>query len=126
MCEGVFIIHNSHFWAQNNPHIHRHECQVCFSISVCAGVNGDIVVGPCLLPDGLTAQQYHDFLAAVLLGLLEVVPLGVRQKKMDANLEEMKAGQEHLKEEMLAEMETNQGRIDAMSDAHHERIRMDS
>jgi hypothetical protein len=31
----------------------------------------------CLLPDVLTAQQYHDFLEAILLGLLEVVPLAV-------------------------------------------------
>jgi hypothetical protein len=45
---------------------------------------------------------------------------------MDASLEEMKAGQEYLKEEMLAKMETNQGMIDAMLDVHHERIRMDS
>jgi hypothetical protein len=45
-----------------------------------AGVNGNIVLDPFLLFDGLAAQQYHDFLEAVLLGLLEVVPLGVRQR----------------------------------------------
>jgi hypothetical protein len=39
------------------------------------------------------------------------------KEKTDANLKEMKAGQEHLKEEMLAKL-----------DAHHERMmaRMDS
>jgi hypothetical protein len=30
--------------------------------------------------------------------------------KIDANLKEMKAGHEHLKEEMMAKMETNQER----------------
>jgi hypothetical protein len=123
---GVFIIHNSHFWAQNNPHIHQHECKGCFCISVLSGVNGSIVVGLCLLPDGLTAQQYHDFLEAVLLGLLRSCASGYEAEKMDANLEEMKAGQEHVKEDMLAKMETNQERRDAKLDARHKRIWMDS
>jgi hypothetical protein len=35
---------------------------------------------PCLLPDRLSAQQYHDFLETVILGLLEGVPLSVRQR----------------------------------------------
>jgi hypothetical protein len=36
-------------------------------------------VGPYLLPDRLTAQRYRDFLETVLPGLLEDVPLAVRQ-----------------------------------------------
>jgi hypothetical protein len=32
-------------------------------------------MGPYLLTDRLTAQLYHDFLEAALLGLLEDVPL---------------------------------------------------
>jgi hypothetical protein len=40
----------------------------------------DIVVSPCQLPDRLTAQRYCDFLNTVLLGLLEDVPLAVRQR----------------------------------------------
>jgi hypothetical protein len=53
--------------------------------------------------------------------------------KIDTNLKEMNAGQEHLKEEMrtsqellkeemLAKMETNQERMDAKIDAHHKRM----
>jgi hypothetical protein len=37
-------------------------------------------VGPCLLPDRPTAQRYNDFLRAVQPGLVEDVPLAVRQK----------------------------------------------
>jgi hypothetical protein len=53
------------------------------------------------------------------------------QAKTDASLKEMKefsAGQEHLKEEMLVKMETNQERMDPKLDAHHEWMiaRMDS
>jgi hypothetical protein len=54
--EGVFNVHNSHFWAWDNPHaIREHGCQVRFSVSIWANIVGDIVVGPYLLPDRLTA-----------------------------------------------------------------------
>jgi hypothetical protein len=39
----------------------------------------DIAVGPYLLPERLTAQRYRDILETVLPGLLEDVPLSVRQ-----------------------------------------------
>jgi hypothetical protein len=47
-----------------------------------------------------------------------------KQAKADANLREMRAGQELLKEEMLAKMETYQERMEV----HHERVmaKMDS
>jgi hypothetical protein len=57
--EGVFNVHNSHLWAQDNPHaIRERGYQVRFSVSVWAGIVGDI----------LTAQRYCDFLETVLLG----------------------------------------------------------
>jgi hypothetical protein len=77
--EGVFNVHNSHLWARDNPHaIRERGYQVRLSVSVWAGVDGDIVMGPYLLPDRLTAQRYRDFLETVLPGLLEDVPLAVR------------------------------------------------
>jgi hypothetical protein len=80
-CEGVFNVYNSHLWARDNPYVIRERgYQVCFSVSVWAGIVGDIVVGPYLLPDRLTAQRYRDFLETVLPGLLEVVSLAVRQR----------------------------------------------
>jgi hypothetical protein len=78
--EVVFNVLNSHLWARNNPHaIRERGYQVRFSVSVSAGIVGNIVVGPYLLPDRLTAQRYHDFLETVLPGLLEDVPLAVRK-----------------------------------------------
>jgi hypothetical protein len=69
--EGVFNVLNSHFWAQDNPHVIRERgYQVRFSVSVWAGIVRNIVVGPYLLPDRLTAQRYRDFLETVLPGLL--------------------------------------------------------
>jgi hypothetical protein len=44
------------------------------------------------------------------------------QEKMDANLMEIRAGQEHLKEEMLTKMETNRERMDAKIDTNQENI----
>jgi hypothetical protein len=63
MREVVFNIHNSHMWARDNPHANRERgYQVHFSVSVWAGTVGDIVVGPYLPPEKLTAQLYLDFL----------------------------------------------------------------
>jgi hypothetical protein len=53
MREGVFNVHNSHLWAWNNPHA---ICECGFSVNIWIGIVGDIVVGPYLLPDRLTAQ----------------------------------------------------------------------
>jgi hypothetical protein len=79
--EGVFNVHNSHLWKRDNPHaIRERGYQVRFSVSVWAGIVGVTVVGPYLLPDRLTAQRYHGFLETVLPGLLEDVPLAVRQR----------------------------------------------
>jgi hypothetical protein len=80
-CEGVFNVHNSHLWALDNPHaVHIHGYEVRFSISVWAGIIRDILMGACLLSDSLTAQWYCDFLDTVLPGLLEGMPLAVRQR----------------------------------------------
>jgi hypothetical protein len=51
------------------------------SASVCLGwyCQGQCY-GPFLLPDGLTAWWYYDFLVTVLPGLLEDVPLAVRER----------------------------------------------
>jgi hypothetical protein len=79
--EDVFNVHNSCLWARDNPHaIRERGYRVRFSFSVWDGIVGDIVVAPYLLPDSLTVQRYCDFLETVLPGLLENVPLAVRQR----------------------------------------------
>jgi hypothetical protein len=70
--EGVFNVHNDHFWARNKSWY--------FGVNVWAGFVGNIVLGPYLLPDRPTAQRCREFLETVLPGLLEDVPLAVRQR----------------------------------------------
>jgi hypothetical protein len=80
-CEGVFNINSNHLWAQDNSYaICECQYQVRFSVSIWAGFIRDIVMGPYLLPERLTAQWYHDFLETVLLELLQDVPLAMRQR----------------------------------------------
>jgi hypothetical protein len=79
--EGLFSVHNSHLWARDNPHaIRERGYRVRFSVSLWAGIVGDIVVGSYLLPDRLTDQRYRDCLETVLPGLTEGVPLALRQR----------------------------------------------
>jgi hypothetical protein len=81
MHEGVFNVHSSqHLWVWDNSYaISKRVYQVPFSVSVWARIVLDIVMGPCLLPDRLTAQQYRNLLETALMGLHEEVSLAVRQ-----------------------------------------------
>jgi hypothetical protein len=55
--EGVFNAHSSHFWPWDNLHAIRERAyQVRFNVSVSAGIVGDIVLSPYLLPDGMSFQ----------------------------------------------------------------------
>jgi hypothetical protein len=77
--EGVFNSQNSHLWAQHNPQVIREwGHQVLWSIDVWAGIIGNCVVSPYLLPDRLNGLAYCVFLQEVLPVRLEDVPLAVR------------------------------------------------
>jgi hypothetical protein len=66
MHEGVFNIHNSPLWAQDNPHaIHEYGYQAHFIVR-------DVVMDPYLLPDGLNVQQYHVFWKLFYRGYLKM------------------------------------------------------
>jgi hypothetical protein len=74
--DDIINIHNQHQWAEENPHgvIHsRHQQQ--FSINVLAGIVGDCVVGPHVLPHWPTGNLYRYFPLRDLPKLLENVPL---------------------------------------------------
>jgi hypothetical protein len=73
--------HNSNLLGWDNLQVIRvHVDQVHFSISVWTGIVGAIVISPYLLSDSLTAQRYCHYQETVLPGLLEDVPLAVRQR----------------------------------------------
>lgn len=70
--EGIFNSHNTHEWSLENPHaIRTHAAQVRFSINVWAGILGNHLIGPYLLPQRLTGATYLVFLQQVLPQLLD-------------------------------------------------------
>jgi len=74
--EGISNLHNLHMWSGNNPHVTR-QCrhQVRFAVNVWAGILGDHLIGPYILPERLNGRTYYIFLNEVLPELLENVPL---------------------------------------------------
>lgn len=65
---------------RQNPHIVVQRLhQVQFSINVWAGIIGDNIIRPYLLPERLTGNLYRPFLENILPVPLEDLPLGVRQ-----------------------------------------------
>lgn len=79
--DGIFNYHNNHIWADENPHaISEGHHQQQFSVNVWAGIVGDQLIGPFFLPNRLTGQIYRHFLEEELPGLLEDVPLNLRNR----------------------------------------------
>jgi len=77
--DGIFNFHNTHQWADENPHaIVESRHQQRFSLNVWLGILGDRLIGPVVLPDRLTGPAYQNFLMNTLPPLLEDVPLNLR------------------------------------------------
>ncbi|GFW13955.1 uncharacterized protein TNCV_4700901 [Trichonephila clavipes] len=65
---GIFNTHNSHSWAAANPHVTRTRAsQDRFLVNVWAGILGDHLIGPYILPDRLTGPRYLIFFLPELL-----------------------------------------------------------
>lgn len=76
--EGMFNTHNQHEWAHDNPHATvTRGYQQRFSVNVWAGIVGDVLIGPYLLPPRLDGTTYLAFLQQVLPDLLDDVPLAI-------------------------------------------------
>ncbi|GFS78651.1 DUF4817 domain-containing protein [Trichonephila clavipes] len=70
--EGIFNTHNSHSWAAANPHVTcTRAAQDRFLVKIWAGILGDHLIGPYILPDRLTGPRYLIFLEQVLPELLD-------------------------------------------------------
>lgn len=79
--DGIFNYHNEHQWADENPHaVFETKDQHRFAINVWAGILGDRLIGPVVLPNRLNGLDYHNFLVNDLPRLLEDVPLIQRQR----------------------------------------------
>lgn len=78
--DGSFNTHNQHVWAEVNPHAtYPHSHQRRFSINVWAGIIGDHLLGPYLLPKRLDGNDYLTFLQQVLPDMLNDVRPHIRQ-----------------------------------------------
>lgn len=70
--DGVFNIHNSHIWAENNPHsIRLRNSQHKFSVNVWCAVINKHLIGPHFFDGRLTSAIYLDFLQNILPGMLQ-------------------------------------------------------
>ncbi|GFV28514.1 uncharacterized protein TNCV_3984651 [Trichonephila clavipes] len=79
--EGVLNTHNAHMWALNNPHSTRPRAmQQRFTVNVWAGIVGDSLFGPYILPPRLDSHKYLVFLQEVLPELLTDVPASIRRR----------------------------------------------
>lgn len=77
--DGVLNFHNSHIWAEENPHrIRQNKFQHRFSLNLWAGILNNSLIGPFELPARLNGASYLHFLQEVLPQLLEDIPLAVR------------------------------------------------
>lgn len=74
--EGIFNSRNSHVWDVENPHeTFIRGYQDRFAVNVWAGILGDTLVGPYILPNRLNSMTYLVFLRDILPELLENVAL---------------------------------------------------
>ena len=77
--DKAFNIHNTHYWANENPRvIRRTNHQHRFSVNLWAGMVGNQLIGPIEIPVRLNSEIYLNFLQNQLGELLEDVPLEVR------------------------------------------------
>jgi hypothetical protein len=78
--DGVTNQHNSHVYAQENPKaVTLHHFQHRFSVNVWCGIIGPYLIGPYIFEGVLNGRLYLDFLQNELNGLLEDLPLNIRQ-----------------------------------------------
>lgn len=69
---GITNLHNMHQWADENPFaIETRHFQNKFSINVWAGIVGDYLIGPVMLPARLNGNNYLQFLQETLPDLLD-------------------------------------------------------
>ena len=76
---GSVNTRNSHVWAEENPHALLEIIPSANFDEYLAGILGDKIIGPVVLPRRLGGQGYLEFLQTQLPALLEDVPLIVRR-----------------------------------------------
>lgn len=79
--DGINNTHNCHVWSDENPHATvESNFQHKFSVNVWCGMVDGYLIGPFILENRLTGDNYLNFLQNELHGLLEDVPLNIRMQ----------------------------------------------
>jgi hypothetical protein len=77
---GKLNLRNLHYWSVENPHLYRSvHHQHRFSINVWTGIIQNEVVGPFILPNRLTGNDYLLFLRNDFENYLDEIPLEIRR-----------------------------------------------
>lgn len=78
---GVFNSRNTHFWADENPHVVKvTHFQYNFKVNVWAATLGNKFVGYYMFPGSLNGAMYLNFLENELDTILEDIPLNIRRE----------------------------------------------
>lgn len=73
---GIGNIHNTHYWANENPHlIYPCNFQHRFSLNVWTGILNNRIIGPIVLPNRMTGQNFLQFLRDDITDELDNLPL---------------------------------------------------
>lgn len=78
---GVVNFHNTHVWADENPHAlleSRHQAR--FSLNIWMGILGGRFLGPVVLPNRLRGADYLNFLQNTMVDLFDDIPVDQRQQ----------------------------------------------
>lgn len=79
--DGVTNFHNLHEWNTENPHNKKPTAfQIRFSVNVWAGIRGNVLIGPKILPPRLNSENYLAFLNEIVPEMLEDTPIAQRQR----------------------------------------------
>ena len=79
--DGINNSRNVHTWSHENPHETRvTNFQRRYSVNVWCGVLGNGLIGPFVFHSNLTGNTHEAFLRNELRGLLEDIPLMVRNQ----------------------------------------------
>lgn len=77
--DGIQNLHNQHVWADMNPNaMIAASHQQRFHINIWAGIVGDSLFGPFVLPNRLNGHNYTRFLSEELSNYLDNMPLASR------------------------------------------------
>lgn len=80
-CDGYTNSRNSHVWADANPHaVIKRGAQRRFSVNLWAGMVGEFLLGPYILPPRVNGRIYLTFLEEQLPEYLDDLPLGLRSR----------------------------------------------